>query len=195
MPEDLGEYKGRSLLLFEHRADLRDWLSAHHATSGTIWLARWRRGSGRPHLAYDDLVEEALCVGWIDSTVNVLDDERTALLLAPRKRGGTWSRVNKDRILRLEAAGLLRPAGIAVIEAAKADGSWTLLDDVEALVVPDDLAAAMDAHPGLRAVWEEQTPGRRKQALAQLVLARTDATRSRRLDAIVGMLVAGRLDF
>jgi uncharacterized protein YdeI (YjbR/CyaY-like superfamily) len=193
--EVLGEHKGRPCVLVESRVDWRAWLEAHHATSGTIWLARWKRDSGRPHLAYDDLVEEALCFGWIDSTINAYDERRNVVLVAPRKKGGTWSKVNKERLERLEPAGLLAPAGIAVIEAAKADGSWTLLDDVEALVVPPDLAAVLQARPDLAAVWEEQTPGRRKQALTSLVLAKTDTTRRKRLDKVVDMLGAGRLDY
>jgi uncharacterized protein YdeI (YjbR/CyaY-like superfamily) len=191
----LGEHKGRPVVLIETRPEWRGWLNEHHATSGTIWLARWKRDSGRPHLHYDDVVEEALCFGWIDSTVNGWDEHISLILVAPRKQGGTWSKVNKERLVRLKAAGMLRPAGIAVIEAAQADGSWALLDDVEALIVPPDLAAALAARPDLAAVWDEQTPGRRKQALASLVLARTAPTRQKRLDKIIDMLAAGRLDY
>jgi uncharacterized protein YdeI (YjbR/CyaY-like superfamily) len=191
----LGEHKGKPVVLVETRPEWRSWLNEHHASSGSIWLARWKRDSGRPHLAYDDVVEEALCFGWIDSTINDFDEGRNVILLAPRKKGGTWSKSNKERLVRLKAAGMLRPAGIAVIEAAQADGSWTLLDDVEALVVPPDLADALAARPDLAAVWDEQTPGRRKQALAQLVLARTEPTRAKRLAKVLDMLAAGRLDY
>lgn len=195
MAQVLGEHKGRPCVLVESRADWRAWLQEHHATSGTIWLARWKRDSGRPHLSYDDLVEEALCFGWIDSTVNAYDEDRSVVLVAPRKKGGTWSKVNKERLMRLEPTGLLMPAGIAVIEAAKADGSWTLLDDVEALVVPPDLADALQARPDLAVVWDGQTPGRRKQALTSLALAKTEPTRQKRLDKVLDMLAAGRLDY
>jgi uncharacterized protein YdeI (YjbR/CyaY-like superfamily) len=190
----LGEHKGRPCVLVESRDDWHAWLVDHHATSGTIWLARWKRDSGRPHLSYDDLVEEALCFGWIDSTINAYDDDRNVILVAPRKKGGTWSRVNKERLERLEAAGLLQPPGIEVIEAAKADGSWTVLDGPEALVVPDDLAAALDAVPGARDTWEAQTPGRRKYALSTIALAKTDATRVKRIGRILDQLAAGRLE-
>jgi len=193
--EVLGEHKGRPCVLVESRPDWRAWLQEHHVGSGTIWLARWKRDSGRPHLAYDDVVEEALCFGWIDSTANSYDEHRSLILVAPRKKGGTWSRVNKERLVHLEAAGLLAPRGIAVISAAKADGSWTLLDDVEDLIVPADLAAALGSAPDLAVTWEEQTPGRRKQALASLVLAKTEATRQKRVDKILDLLAAGRLDF
>ena len=107
----------------------------------------WRAGSGGPRISYEESVEQALCFGWVDSKGRSLDAERTMLWFAPRKRGSGWARTNKERIERLAAAGLMAPAGHAVIDAAKADGSWTLLDDVENLVVPDDLAAAFAAHP------------------------------------------------
>ena len=105
-------------------------------------------------LTYDDAVSEALAFGWIDTKGGSVDDERTRLLLTPRRRGSGWSRPNKQRIERLEADGLMTPAGAAVIAAAKADGSWSLLDDVEDLVVPDDLAAAFDRHAGSREQWD-----------------------------------------
>ena len=114
----------------------------------------WRAGSGGPRISYEESVEQALCFGWVDSKGRSLDAERTMLWFAPRKRGSGWARTNKERIERLTAAGLMAPAGHAVIEAAKADGSWTLLDDVENLVVPDDLAAAFAAHPPAREHWD-----------------------------------------
>lgn len=194
MSRVIGEHKGRPCVLAESREDWHDWLVRNHATSGTIWLARWKRETGRPHLAYDDLVEEALCFGWIDSTINAYDDERNVILVAPRKKGGTWSAVNKERLQRLEAAGLLQPAGIAVIEAAKADGSWTVLDGPEALVVPDDLAAAMDAVPGTRDTWDAETRSRRKYALSMIALAKTEATRAKRIAKVLDQLAAGRLE-
>ena len=85
--------------------------------------------------------------GWIDSIARKLDDDRTMLWFSPRKPGSGWARPNKERVERLTAAGLMTPAGQRVIDAARADGSWSRLDDVENLVVPDDLAAALDSRP------------------------------------------------
>ena len=129
----------------------RAWLLAHHDTESGAWLVSWKSPTGRPAVKYELAVEEALCVGWIDSAGRTLDDERRMLWFTRRKPGSGWARTNKERIVRLEADGRMTDAGRAVIDAAKADGSWTLLDDVENLVVPDDLAAAFDRYPGSRA--------------------------------------------
>jgi uncharacterized protein YdeI (YjbR/CyaY-like superfamily) len=103
------------------------------------------------------------------------------LWMSPRKRGSGWARTNKARIERLLADGLMAPAGLAMIEEAKRDGSWTLLDDVENLVVPDDLAAALDAHPGARDRWEGLSRSVRRAALEQIVLAKRPETRAKRV--------------
>jgi uncharacterized protein YdeI (YjbR/CyaY-like superfamily) len=102
-----------------------------------VWLVTWRAGSGDPRISYDESVEQALCFGWVDSLGRALDAERTMLWFAPRKARSGWSRPNKQRVQRLNAAGLTAPAGLAVVEAAQADGSWTLLDAVEDLIVPE----------------------------------------------------------
>jgi uncharacterized protein YdeI (YjbR/CyaY-like superfamily) len=103
------------------------------------------------------------------------------LWMSPRKRGSGWARTNKARIERLLADGLMAPAGLAMIEAAKRDGSWTLLDDVENLVVPDDLAVALDAHPGARDRWEGLSRSVRRTALEQIVQAKRPETRAKRV--------------
>jgi uncharacterized protein YdeI (YjbR/CyaY-like superfamily) len=141
----------------------------------------WRKQSGRAGLEYEDAILEALCFGWIDSKAAKLDDARTMLWMSPRKRGSGWARTNKARIERLLADGMMAPAGLALIEEAKRDGSWTLLDDVENLVVPDDLAAALDALPGARERWDALPRSVRRGALEQLVQAKRPETRAKRV--------------
>ena len=165
----------------ETRAQWRAWLADHAADSPGVWLVTWRKGSGRPVLSYEDAVTEALAFGWVDSTGNTLDDERTMLWFTRRKRGSGWARPNKRRIAELEAAGLMTDAGRAVVDAAKADGSWTLLDDVEDLVVPADLAAAFDAVPGSREHWEAFPRSAKRALLEWVVQAKTAPTRARRV--------------
>ncbi|MEZ0446606.1 YdeI/OmpD-associated family protein [Cellulomonas sp. ICMP 17802] len=160
----------------------RDWLLAHHATEPGAWLVSWKSSTGRPSVAYERAVEEALCVGWIDSSGRRLDDERSMLWFTRRKAGSGWARTNKERIVRLEAEGRMTPAGRALIDAAKADGSWTLLDDVENLVVPDDLAAAFDRYPGSRAYFDAFPPSARRALLEWIVQAKRETTRAARLD-------------
>ncbi len=160
----------------------RDWLLAHHATEAGAWLVSWKSATGRPRVPYVNAVEEALCVGWIDSSGRTLDDERHALWFTRRKAGSGWARTNKERIVRLEAEGRMTPAGRALIDAAKADGSWTLLDDVENLVVPQDLAAAFAQHPGSREQFDAFPPSARRALLEWIVQAKRPATRQARLD-------------
>ena len=176
----------------ESREELRDWLAEHHATSDGVWLVRWRPATGRPAPSYDDAIEEALGFGWIDGQSSPLDDERSMLWLTRRRAGSGWSRLSKERLARVEAAGLLTEAGARVVEAAKADGSWTRLDDVEALVVPPDLAAALAALPGARAHWDAFRPGARKETLRWIVDARRPATRAARVEETARLASEGR---
>jgi uncharacterized protein YdeI (YjbR/CyaY-like superfamily) len=109
---------------------------------------------GRARVGYDASVEEALCFGWVDSKVNALDAERSLPWFAPRGPRTGWSAPNKDRVERMIASGLMTAAGLAKVEAAKADGSWSKLDAVEALQVPEELAAALAAHPPAATPWD-----------------------------------------
>ena len=175
----------------ETRAEWRAWLAEHAGTSRGVWLVSWRTGTGRPAVPYVDLVEEALCVGWVDSTARRLDDERTAQRFAPRKPGSGWARTNKERVARRKAAGLMTDAGRRVVEAARADGSWSLLDDVEALVVPADLEAALAERPGAREQWDGFPPSVRKQILHWVVAAKRPETRARRVEETAEMAARG----
>ena len=121
------------------RAEWRAWLGENHTRPEGVWLVTYKKATGKPRVEYEDAVEEALCFGWIDSKPNKLDEERTLLWFAPRKPGTGWSRPNKERVARALSAGLMMPAGLTKIEAAKQDGSWTALDGIEQLEMPADL--------------------------------------------------------
>lgn len=175
------------------RAEWRAWLEANHATSPGVWFVSGKKGTTHPRLAYEDMICEALCFGWIDGLVRRLDEERTMLHVSPRRPGGTWARSNKERVERLTAEGLMAPAGLAAVAAAKANGSWTMLDAVEAELVPDDLAAALDADPAARAGYDGMPSSARKQLLWQVVSAKRPETRARRVARAVELARAGRL--
>ena len=179
-------------VLMTSRAAWRAWLEEHHATAPGVWVVTYRKASEGPHLPYEALVEEALCFGWIDSKGNKVDDERTKLLVTPRKKGSGWSRPNKERIERLMANGLMTPAGLAKIEAAKADGSWSALDDIEAMVVPPDLGAALRADPEALAGWERFAPSVRKPLLQWIAFAKRPETRAKRVAETVAGAREGR---
>jgi uncharacterized protein YdeI (YjbR/CyaY-like superfamily) len=132
-----------------------------------------------------------LCFGWIDSTVNALDDERALQLMTPRKARSTWTRLNRRRVAELEAAGLMTPAGRRAVDVARGNGWWTIYDPVEDLVVPDDLAAALAAAPDARPHWDAFPPSARKQMLWWVISAARPATREQRVATIAERAAAG----
>lgn len=163
------------------RAAWRKWLAAHHGQAGSIWLVYGRKGHPG-YLTQDDIVEEALAFGWIDSLPRKLDEKRTMLLLSPRQAASSWSAVNKRRAARMIAAGAMTAAGQAKIDAAKADGSWTRLDAVDALTVPGDLAAAFTRHGDAAANFAGFPPSTRRGILEWLGAAKREATRAKRIE-------------
>jgi uncharacterized protein YdeI (YjbR/CyaY-like superfamily) len=163
------------------RAQWRDWLARHHGRARGVWLVSWKLATGRRAMTYDEMVEEALCFGWIDSKPNRLDDERTMLWFAPRKAGTGWSRPNKQRVERLVAAGLMEAAGRAKVAAAKADGSWTKLDAVEDLQVPPDLATALRAHASAERHFDAFPRSVKRGILEWVASAKRPATRAKRV--------------
>ena len=168
----------------DDRATWRAWLAANHATATGAWLVTWRASSGRAGLDYEAAVEEALCFGWIDSTGGRVDDERGKLYFAPRKRRSPWAATNKARVERLIRDGRMAPAGLAAIEQAKANGSWEVLDSVERLEVPEDLAAALEARPPAAVNFAAFTPSARKMMLGWVALAQRPETRAARITEI-----------
>jgi uncharacterized protein YdeI (YjbR/CyaY-like superfamily) len=164
------------------RAEWRAWLEQNHMRAEGIWLISYKKGTGKPRFEYSDAVEEALCFGWIDSKPNKLDDERSLLWFAPRKRGTGWSALNKQRVEKLVAARLMAPAGIAKIDAAKADGSWYALDEVESLVVPPDLEAAFAANPPALQNFEAFPRSVKRGILEWISHAKRPETRSKRIE-------------
>ncbi len=155
-------------------------------------MISWRRQSGNEAVPYEELVLEALCFGWIDSTTKVLDDDRGMIMMTPRKARSGWTRLNRQRVADLEREGLMTDAGWAAVAAAKANGWWSLMDSVEDLIEPDDLAAALDGKPAARTHWDSFPPSARKQMLWWLITAARQDTRAKRIDTIVGEAEAGR---
>ena len=179
----------------ETRAAWRAWLETNHLRTEGVWLVSWRKAAGPdlPRLAYEDQILEALCFGWVDAVVTTFDALRSGLWMSPRRKGSVWSRPNKERVLRLEAEGLMRPPGRAVIERAKADGSWTILDGAEDGIVPDDLAAALAVQGGATAGWEAWSKGNRKQLLAWIATAKRPETRATRIAEVAAGAARGEL--
>ena len=167
-------------------AQLSAWFAEQHETATGVWLVTWKR-TVRPerHVPYDAVVRECLRVGWIDSQARGVDGERSSILLTPRRPGSGWARTNQQRVAELTVAGLMLPRGQAVVDEARATGAWTLLDDIENLVEPDDLAAALDAVPDARRHWDAFPRTPRRTALVWLSGVKRAATREGRVAEIV----------
>lgn len=176
---------------FETSAEWRSWLEANYARPEGVFHVWWRTPTGRPSIPYAEMVEIALCFGWVDSRKNQVDEERSEMWFTQRRRGSGWARPNKERIERLTAAGLMHPAGQAVVDEAIADGSWTLLDDVENLVVPPDLAEAFVTYPGAAEHWDAFPRSTKRFALVSIVTAKTPATRARRIEQVAEKTARG----
>ena len=170
------------LVRSKDRAAWRRWLERHHASSGPVWLALLKKGSRAPGVTYEEAVLEALCFGWIDSTAGRIDDDHYKVWMGPRKPTSGWSAVNKRRIERLLAEERMAPAGLASIEAAKANGTWAKLDASHALEVPKDLAAAFRRHAGAKRRFEAFPPSARRAILEWIDQAKRPETRAKRVE-------------
>lgn len=176
----------------ETRAQWRAWLEENSASVKGVWLCSWRTGTGRPRCPYPEAVEEAICFGWIDSTNTVFDDDRGMQLYTPRRGKSSWTRLNRARAAEMEELGLMTDGGRLAIAAAKATGWWTILDQVEDLVEPAELTAALDREPRARATWDGFSPSARKLMLWQIVSASREETRAGRVAKIVAEAAEGR---
>lgn len=170
----------------------RAWLEANAASCDGVWMVLWRPATGRSRISYDDAILEALCFGWIDGQSKPLDEERSMLWFAPRSPSSAWVATNKARVAKLEAEGRMRPEGRRLIDLARANGMWTVLDGAEAGVEPPELTAALDAEPAARREWDSWTPGVRKVALTAIALAKRPQTRTARIARIVADAAVGK---
>lgn len=158
-----------------------DWYLQNHATSSGVWLVTHKKASGIAAPSYDDMVRAALCFGWVDSVPGKVDESRTKLYFSPRKPGSGWAASNKTRVEELAAQGKLMPAGEAVIEAAKNDGSWNKLDGAESADIPADLMKEFKKYPSSKKHFEAFPLGVRKQILQWIAQAKTTPTREKRI--------------
>ena len=163
------------------RSEWRAWLAENYTRTAGVWLVSYKKATGKPRFDYEEAVEEALCFGWIDSKGNKLDEERSLLWFAPRKGGTGWSKPNKERVEKLLAAGQMTPAGLAKVEAAKADGTWTALDSIEALEIPPDLATALGDHPPAADHFAAFPRSVKRSILEWISTAKTATTRTKRI--------------
>lgn len=176
-------------LVVPDAAGWRAWLEEHHTTSPGVWLALTRKGGTVTALTWDDAVLGALCFGWIDSQRRRRDAESSAQRMTPRGPRSRWSQINVEHVGRLTAAGLMAPAGLAVVEAARADGRWAAAYAPPSRVeVPDDLALALAANPGAQAMWDVLTSTNRFAILHRIGAVKRAETRVRNIERFVEQL-------
>ncbi|UCC26387.1 MAG: YdeI/OmpD-associated family protein [Gemmatimonadales bacterium] len=175
------------------RAAWRSWLAEHHDSSNGVWLVYAKKGTGVPTLTYEESVLEALCFGWIDGLLRSVDDTFYKRRFTPRKPRSSWSPSNKRRVAQLESEGLMTPAGQALVDAAKAGGSWAAADRP---AVPDrptaDFQEALDRTPAAKAGFEALTPARKRQYIGWIATARRPETRAKRIEESLALLREGR---
>lgn len=177
------------ILSVRSRPELRDWLASNHATARALWLASYKKHHP-DYLAYEPIVAELLCWGWIDSVTRALDADRSMILIAPRNPKSAWSAINKTHVARARASGAMTPAGEAKIAAAQANGMWDFLNDVDALIDPPDLTAALAA-TGTTEFWTTQPRSIRRATLEWIKTARTPETRAKRIRDVTDCAAQG----
>ncbi|WP_343680691.1 YdeI/OmpD-associated family protein [Chryseobacterium arthrosphaerae] len=166
------------------KAEWRHWLEQNHHIEQSVWLICNTRKSNLPIVSWNELVDEALCFGWIDSTRKTVDEGSFMQLFSRRKPNSTWSKINKEKVQKLIDSNLMTKAGFETIRIAKENGSWNILDSVEELVIPEDLNEAFKMHDGSEAYFLSLSKSVKKMLLQWIVLAKRTETRKKRIDEI-----------
>jgi len=179
----------RQDLFFSNRSEFRSWLANNFGQESGIWAVFYKKSTGLSDLSWEAIVEECLCFGWIDSLPGKVDETRTKIYISPRKPNSGWSRRNKEILIHLQQQGLIQAAGLAAIDRAKANGSWERFDLAEALVVPEDLQAALNEDQSFASKWASLSDSKQRQALQQIYDAKTEQTKRKRIDSLRQALV------
>jgi uncharacterized protein YdeI (YjbR/CyaY-like superfamily) len=167
------------------RQEWREWLQNNHDKEQSVWLIYYKKKSNIPTVIYSEAVDEALCFGWIDSKAKPLDEEKFMQFFSRRKPKSVWSKVNKEKIKRLTDEGLMATAGFEIIEKAKQNGSWTILDEAEALIIPKDLDNEFQKRPNAKKYFFGLSRSDKRNILQWLILAKRQETREKRIVEIV----------
>jgi uncharacterized protein YdeI (YjbR/CyaY-like superfamily) len=167
--------------LAHNRTEWRNWLTENHQTSKGVWLFTYKKNSGKPHLSYDEAVEEALCFGWIDSKPGVVNTEISKLYYSPRNPKSNWSKLNKERVEKLTTSNMIMEAGQKMIDLAKKTGTWTALNTVDNLEIPEDLQAAFQTFENAEKYFTAFPSSVKKGILEWILNAKTTGTRMKRI--------------
>ncbi len=171
----------------DSRQAWREWLHENHHSKPSIWLVCYKKHTNIPTISWSEAVDEALCFGWIDSTRVSVDNDAFIQFFCPRKPRSGWSKINKEKIARLTEEGLMTSAGLKSIEIAKQNGSWDMLDEIEALIIPQDLTEAFEEYPSSLSYFLGLSKSVRKSLLHWLVLAKRPETRQKRIREVASL--------
>ncbi|WP_339866545.1 YdeI/OmpD-associated family protein [uncultured Algoriphagus sp.] len=166
------------------RTDWREWLIRNHQSQQSVWLVYYKASSEVTTLSWSEAVDEALCFGWIDSTRRPIDNEKFMQYFSKRKAKSNWSRINKDKVKALIDQGHMMEAGYKSIEVAKENGSWEILDEIEALVIPEDLKKELANHKGAFEYFDSLSKSNKKILLHWVLSAKRPETRQKRFAEI-----------
>lgn len=179
--------------VFRNRAAFRKWLEANHDSVPFAWVGYYRKGTGKTSMTYSEAVEEALCFGWIDGITYRIDDEVHTNRFTPRRKGSSWSGPNIDKVAELKKAGRMHPAGLRAFEERDRRNDQPFLrDNPLQQQLPPELERQIKAEPVAWAYWQERSPGYRRQAAFWILSAKQEATRERRMAALIEDSAAGR---
>ncbi|WP_196888827.1 YdeI/OmpD-associated family protein [Aureivirga sp. CE67] len=167
-----------------NRQEWRKWLEKHHNEKDGIWLIIYKQSSKNPNLTWSEAVDESLCFGWIDSVKKSIDSEKYRQYFTKRKPKSTWSKINKEKIQKLSQEGLMTKSGLDIVEIAKKNGSWSILDSVENLEIPKDLEQEFEQHSGAKVYFLSLSKSVRKMMLYWIVSAKRTETRKKRIQEI-----------
>jgi uncharacterized protein YdeI (YjbR/CyaY-like superfamily) len=183
---------GLPVLAFAAAGEWRAWLEVNHASAPGVWVSIAKTGSGLESVRYPEVLEEAICFGWIDGRRQRLDEVRFLQRFTPRRARSQWSRINRENAELLIERELMAPAGHAEVDRARADGRWERAYASQSrAVVPEDLQAELDSRPGAAATFATLSSQNRYSILYRLEQAKRPETRARRLATFVAMLEAG----
>ena len=167
-----------------NQQEWRKWLEKNHQQKNSVWLVIHKKNTANTNLSWSQAVDHALCFGWIDSTKRIIDAERYKQYFCKRKAVSNWSKINKEKVTSLTKKGLMTQAGHKSIAIAKANGSWTILDTVEALEIPADLAEELKKRKGATEFFVALSKSGKKQLLYWVISAKRKETRQKRIQEI-----------
>lgn len=176
-----------------NQQEWRQWLEENHQSAKSIWLLMYKKSSKVPSITWSEAVDEALCFGWIDGTRKTNDDKSYIQYFTKRKAKSNWSKINKDKVALLSEKGLMKAAGLESIRIAKENGSWTILDSIENLIIPDVLEVEFKRYPNSKEYFQSLSKSKKKMILYWVKEAKRPETKEKRVKEIAKLAGEGLL--